>query len=66
MTQTVTIPKMEYELLLKCRHLVDSEFEGEFSDEFIEAVKESEKAYKKGEVVVCKSREEREKLFESL
>lgn len=65
-TETITVPREEYEFLMKCRHIVDSEFEEHFSPEFIRAVKESEEAYKKGEVVKVKSAKEREKLFDSL
>ncbi len=66
MTETITIPKEEYRLLVKCRHIVESEFEGKFSKKFIKAIKESEKAYKKGEFVTVKSSQERRKLFDSL
>lgn len=64
--ETVTIPKEEYRLLVKCRHIVESEFEEKFSKEFIEEVKESEEAYKKGEFVRVKNSEERKKLFDLL
>ena len=62
----VTIPKKEYELLLKCKHIVESEFEENFSEEFIKQIKESEEAYKKGKFVKVSSSEERRKLFDSL
>jgi len=65
-TETVSIPKEEYDFLMKCRHIVDAEFEEHFSPQFIMAVKESEEAYKKGDVVKVKSAEERRKLFASL
>jgi hypothetical protein len=66
MSETVTIPKEEYELLVKCRRLVESEFEKDFTEDFIQAVRRSEKAYKEGQFKVCKTKEEREKLFDSL
>ena len=62
----ITIPKKEYELLLKCKRIVESEFEENFSKEFIKAVKESEEDYKKGEFVRVKNSEDRKKLFDSL
>ncbi|MBI2652591.1 hypothetical protein HYX00_03950 [Candidatus Woesearchaeota archaeon] len=65
-SEVVTIPKKEYELLLKCKHIVESEFEEDFSEEFIKAIKESEEAYKRGELVRVKNSEERRKLFDSL
>lgn len=65
-SDVVTIPKKEYELLVKCKHIVESEFEENFSDEFIKAVKESEEEYKRGEFVRVKNSEERRKLFDSL
>ena len=64
--EIVTIPKEEYELLLKCKHIVESEFEGKFSEKFIKEIKESEEAYKKGEFVRVKNFEDRKKLFDSL
>lgn len=65
-TSVVTIPKEDYELLLKCKHIVESEFEEKFSEEFIKAVKASERAYRDGEYVIVKSSQERRKLFDSL
>ena len=62
----VSIPKEEFDFLVKCRHLVESEFEEKYSKKFIEEVKESEEAYKKGEFVRIKSSKERKKLFDSL
>ena len=66
MTETVEVSKEEYDLLVKCRHIVDAEFEEHFSPQFVMAVKESEDAYKKGKVVKVKTAEERRKLFASL
>ena len=64
--EIVTIPKEEYELLLKCRHIVESEFEEKFSEKFIKEIKESEEAYKKGEFARVKNSEDRKRLFDSL
>ena len=64
--EIVTIPKEEYDLLLKCRHIVESEFEEKFSEKFIREIKESEEAYKKGEFVRVKNSEDRKRLFDSL
>ena len=64
--EIVTIPKEEYELLLKCRHIVESEFEEKFSEKFIREIQESEEAYKKGEFVRVKNSEDRKRLFDSL
>ena len=66
MAGTVSIPKAEYDLLIKCRHIVESEFEGKFSAKFIKAVKQSEKAYKKGDTVKIRNSLERKKLFDAL
>ena len=65
-SDVVSLPKEEYELLVKCRHIVESEFEEHFSEEFISAVKESEEAYTKGEFIVVKNRRQRKKIFDSL
>jgi len=64
--EEVIISKKEYEFLVKCRKIVDSEFEERFSKKFIEDVKKSEEAYKRGEFVRVKNSEERKKLFDSL
>lgn len=66
MTETITIPKEQYKLLLKCKEIVESDFEVKFSKKFIKALKKSEKEYKKGEFVTVKSSQERKKLFDSL
>lgn len=65
-TESIMVPKEEYEFLIKCRHIVDAEFEEHFNPEFIRAVKESEEAYEKGEVARVKNAKERKKLFDSL
>jgi len=62
----VTIPEKEYRLLKKCRKMVDSEFEERFTKKFIEDVRESEKAYERGEYVRCETSGERKRLFNSL
>jgi hypothetical protein len=65
-SDAVTISKDEYELLLRCKHVVESEFEEGFSEEFVRQVNESEDAYKKGNFVRVKNSHERRKLFDSL
>ena len=65
MQATVIIPKKTYELLLKCKSIVESDFEERFSKKFIDAIKKSEKAYGAGQFVRCSSRQERLKLFDS-
>lgn len=65
-SEVVTIPKKDYELLVKCKHIVESEFEERFSEEFVRQVKESEDTYKKGNFVRIKNSRERRKLFDSL
>ncbi|HIH10345.1 MAG TPA: hypothetical protein HA254_06810 [Candidatus Diapherotrites archaeon] len=64
--EVVTIPKKDYELLVKCRHIVESEFEEKYSEAFIRDIKESEDAYEKGDFVRVKNSQERRKLFDSL
>ena len=64
--EVVTIPKKDYELLVKCRHIVESEFEEKYSEAFIRDIKESEDAYEKGDFVRVKNSQERRELFDSL
>lgn len=66
MSETVTIPKKEYDRLIKCKRIVESEFEEKFSKKFIEDIKKAEEEYRKGEFVEVKNSEERKKLFDSL
>ena len=62
--EIVTIPKEEYELLVKCRRIVESEFEENFSEDFIKAVKESEEEYRKGNYLKFKNAEEAKRHFD--
>ena len=66
MVETICIPKERYEFLVKCERLVDLEFEEKFSKQFIEDVRKSEDAYKKGEFARVKDSKDRKKLFESM
>jgi hypothetical protein len=52
--------------LLKCRHIVESEFEEQFSEAFIKAIQESEEAYKTGEFVRVAHSAHRRKIFDAL
>lgn len=65
-SELVTISREEYELLITCRHVVESEFEERFSQQFIQAVKVSEEAFKRGDTVKVKTSQERRMLFASL
>ena len=62
--EIVTIPKKEYELLVKCRRIVESEFEENFSEDFIKAVKESEEEYRKENYLRFKNLEEAKRHFD--
>lgn len=63
-SDVVTIPKKEYELLIKCKHIIESEFEENFSEEFIKAVKQSEEDYRKGDYLRFNSVKEAKKYFD--
>jgi len=63
MSETITIPKEEYDHLVKCKHIVESEFEEKFSEDFIRDIKESEEAYRKGEFVRVKNSKERKNFL---
>ena len=66
MQKTVSIPKDEYELLLKFKKIVESDFEEKFSASLINKVRRSERAYRQGKFVRVKTHKERRKLFASL
>jgi len=65
-SDTINISRDEYELLVKCRHIVQSEFEENFSEKFIKAVMKSEEDYRKGKVVRIRNSQERRKLFDAM
>ena len=65
-SDVVTIPREEYDLLVTCRHVVESDFEEKFSQQFIQALKKSEDAFKRGDIVKVRNSQERRKLFDSL
>ena len=64
--ETITIPKEEYALLVRCRHIVESEFEEKFSEKFIKEVKESEEAYKRGDYVKFRNAKEAKAYFDKI
>ncbi len=66
MAETVSVPREEYELLLKCRRIVESDFEEEFSEEFIRAIRRSRRAYREGRYRVALNAEERGRIFREL
>lgn len=63
-SDTVCIPKAEFDFLVKCKQIVESDFEEKYSKEFVAAVKESEEAYKKGDFVRFKSVKEAKAFFD--
>jgi len=65
-SDTINISRDEYELLVKCRHIVQSEFEENFSEKFIKAVMKSEEDYRKGKIVRIRNSQERRKLFDAM
>lgn len=65
-SDTICVSKDEFDLLIRCRQIVRSEFEERYSKDFIASVRESEEAYKKGDFIRVKNSRERRKLFDSL
>ncbi len=66
MSETVCIPKARYEHLVRCEKIIESEFNEDFSEDFIRDVKESEDAYKKGAFIEVKGAKDRKNIFDSL
>ena len=66
MNTTVSIPVKEYKILVRCRDIVEADFEENFTEEFVSSVRKSERAYRKGEFVRCNTRAERIRLFQGL
>ena len=66
MAETVTIPKKEYNLLVKCKRIVESEFKEKFSEKFIRDIKKAEEEYKKGHFVRVDSRSAAKAHLDSL
>lgn len=63
MSESVTIPKEEYEFLTKCRDIIHLESDDDFAPEFLEKLKKAEKGIKSGKGVVLKTRDEVEKYL---
>ena len=66
MSEAVTIPKDEYEALLKCKDIVESDFDESFSEEFIKKIKRIEAEVASGKKVSFKSKDEMNRYLEQL
>ena len=66
MVEEVTIPRKEYEVLLKCRELLEIERDEDFRPDFLEKLKGAEKSIKAGKGKRFRTREEVEKYLRSL
>ncbi|ATZ61176.2 MAG: hypothetical protein BME93_03475 [Methanosarcinales archaeon Met12] len=62
MPEVVTIPRAEYEFLKKCEKVLYEEF----NEEFIKKVSKAQMQLEKGKGILCKSKVERSRYFESL
>lgn len=65
MGEDVTIPKEEYEFLVKCKEILSIESDEDFTPEFLKKLKRAEEEIKAGKGVVLKSREEVAKYLKS-
>jgi hypothetical protein len=65
MSGDVTIPKKEYEFLVKCKEILSIESDEDFTSEFLEKLKVAEEETKAGKGIVLKSRGEIEKYLKS-
>ncbi len=65
MSEDVTIPKKEYEFLVKCKEILSIERDTDFKPEFLAKLKNAEKKIASGKGVVLKSRDEVEKYLKS-
>lgn len=66
MPEVVTIPREEYEFLKKCERVLYEDIGEQFNENFIRTVKRAREQLKKGKGVLCKSKAERSRYFESL
>ncbi len=66
MGEVVTIPKREYEFLLKCKTILELERDEEFTPGFLEKLKKAEGSIKAGKGRAFKTGEEVEKYLRSL
>ncbi len=66
MGEVVTIPRQEYEFLVKCKEILELESNGEFTPEFLERLKKAEGRIKAGKGKAFKAAEEVEKYLRSL
>jgi len=65
MSEDVTIPKKEYEFLVKCKEILSIESDEDFTPQFLQKLKKAEEDIMAGKGVVLKSREEVAKYLKS-
>lgn len=65
MSEEITIPKKEYEFLVKCKEILSIESDEDFKPEFLKKLEKAEKEIKAGKGTVLTSREEVAKYLKS-
>ena len=66
MSEAVTIPREEYEALLKCKEIVESDFEEKFSEAFIRKISRIEADVASGRKISFDSKDEMNRHLERL
>lgn len=66
MTQTITIPIGEYKLLVRCKHIVEADFEENFTEDFIQKIKRIEEDIRAGKKISFKNRADMDKHLEAM
>jgi hypothetical protein len=65
MSEEITIPKKEYEFLVKCKEILSIESDEDFKPELLTKLEKAEKEIKSGKGIVLTSREEVAKYLKS-
>ena len=66
MSEAVTIPKEEYETLLRCKEIVESDFEEGFSESFVRKIRLIEADVASGRKISFRNKDEMNRHLEQL
>ena len=64
--ETITIPKQEYELLIKCKNILELESDKELSPEFLKKIEKARNDIKEGKRLKFKTKKEVENYFKAM
>ena len=66
MSESITIPKKEYETLMECKRIVELEYDRPISKDLLKKLEESQRDIKSGKGVVLHSKSEVQNYFKTM